>query len=85
MLKLFLNEGTLESTGETNSGSSWDLLKKMLDDDNYDKVREVCGQTLTIFKDKEQETDDDMPELEDVEEAKPKVTIVDGWMKPSSK
>ena len=85
MLKLFLNEGTLESTGETNSGSSWDLLKKMLDDDNYDKVREVCGQTLPIFKDKEQETDDDMPELEDVEKAKPKVTIVDGWMKPSSK
>jgi hypothetical protein len=44
MLKLFLTTGDLvepASPGDTNAGDSYELIKKMFDHEDYDKIREI--------------------------------------------
>jgi hypothetical protein len=44
MLRVFLNEGTLEApTGSSSEATSWSTLRAMLDHENYDRIREIAN------------------------------------------
>lgn len=43
MLKVFLNEGTLESKTEGSGATSWSTLRAILDHTDYDRIREIAN------------------------------------------
>ena len=44
MLKVFLNEGTLNAPSSTNeAGTSWSTLRAMIDHQDYDRIRELIN------------------------------------------
>jgi hypothetical protein len=43
MLKVFLNEGTLESKTGDSGATSWSTLRAILDHTDYDRIREIAN------------------------------------------
>ena len=45
MLKLFLQNGSLESFEKKPPPTPWDTLRRAIDDERYNKIREICSQS----------------------------------------